>query len=150
MPYIFKKKETGAKTTVSMSAGRIAEPGIPLDVHGDVVEISDPEQHAMVIAASGRGKTRRILFPAVVLAARAGRSLVINDPKAEIYRATSNEVRRCGYEVRVAQLKQDKKLTEVDGKNNPIYQEAWDLYKDFCRKAKDIAGDLARAKKKER
>ena len=113
MPYIFKKKETGAKTTVSMSAGRIAEPGIPLDVHGDVVEISNPEQHAMVVAASGRGKTRRILFPAVVLAARAGRSLVINDPKAEIYRATSNEVRRCGYEVRVLDLR------------NPLCGDRW-------------------------
>ena len=58
------------------------------------VAISEPENHCMVSGVSGKGKTRRELYPTVILSARAGRSMVIADMKGEIYRNTAEEVRR--------------------------------------------------------
>lgn len=106
MAYIlnsFSKSKPGH--TVGLFDVRVKNPGIPLNVEGKTVSLSDSEQHTMVIGSSGRGKTRRVLYPSVILAARAGRSMIINDPKGEIYRATANEVRRCGHRVKVLNLR---------------------------------------------
>lgn len=79
--------------------------GIPLDVDGGYVYTSDVETHCMVCGASGRGKTRRVIYPFVVMSARAGRSLVIADMKGEIHRNTAAEVKRCGHDVKVINLR---------------------------------------------
>lgn len=72
----------------------------------------------------------------------------------KVYKSALDELEEEGNNVSVikliGQLIQDKKLTEDDGKNNQIYQQALDHFKDFCRKAKTIASDLARAQKKEK
>ena len=72
----------------------------------------------------------------------------------KVYKSALEELEEEGNNVSVikliGQLIQDKKLTEDDGKNNQIYQQALDHFKDFCRKKKTIASDLARAQKKEK
>ena len=44
--------------------------------------------HSLIIAATRSGKTRRIILQTVVQIARSGESLVINDPKGELYLIT--------------------------------------------------------------
>lgn len=83
--------------------------GIPLDSEGLMVWMSNPEYHALICGASGIGKTRRVLYPAVVLSARAGHSMIISDMKGEIYRHTADEVRRCGLDVKVVNLRNPSK-----------------------------------------
>ena len=91
--------------TESVDAQKTEESGIPLDFKDGRVAMSNPETHCMVCGASGLGKTRRMLYPAVTLSARAGRSMVIADLKGEIYRHTANEVRRCGHDIKVINLR---------------------------------------------
>lgn len=86
-------------------APRTEESGIPLDFLDGRVAISNPETHCMICGASGLGKTRRMLYPAVTLSARAGRSMVIADLKGEIFRNTASEVRRCGHDIKVINLR---------------------------------------------
>ena len=91
--------------TVDMNGKRIALSGIPLDVDGDSVSISDPEHHCFICGASGMGKSRRLIFPTIDLSARSGHSLFVLDPKAEAYRNTANIVRKHGYDVKVVNLR---------------------------------------------
>ena len=95
--------------SVSMDYTRPKDSGIPLDVKDGKVAISEPENHCMVSGVSGKGKTRRELYPTVILSARAGRSMVIADMKGEIYRNTAAEVRRCGHDIRVINLRDPMK-----------------------------------------
>lgn len=91
--------------SAGLSSSKLDDSGIPLDVKDGKVAFSGPEAHCMVCGVSGRGKTRRELYPTVIMSARAGRSLVIADMKGEIYRNTASEVRRCGHDIKVINLR---------------------------------------------
>ena len=91
--------------SISINSKDLNESGIPLDVRGNEVAISKSENHCMICGVSGRGKTRRELYPTVVMAARAKRNIVVADMKGEIFRNTAEEVKRCGHEVKVINLR---------------------------------------------
>lgn len=91
--------------SAGLSSSRLEDSGIPLDVKDGKVVFSGPEAHCMVCGVSGRGKTRRELYPTVIMSARAGRSLIIADMKGEIFRNTASEVRRCGHDIKVINLR---------------------------------------------
>ena len=82
---------------VDVSSKIIPASGIPLDMRDGKVSISAPEHHCLVCGTSGRGKTRRVLYPTAILSARSGHSVIAVDPKGELYRHTANEIRRCGH-----------------------------------------------------
>ena len=105
MPYRIIKREKKPGLTVGLFDVRVPCSGIPLEVKGDRVFLSPEEQHAMIVGSSGRGKTRRAIYPSVILSARAGHSLIVLDPKGEIYRHTAAEVRKCGLDVKVLNLR---------------------------------------------
>lgn len=104
MPYTLKRRERPG-SVVGIKDQNVEKSGVPLDVNGDRVTLSPPDNHCIVIAASGRGKTRRVMYPSVILSARAHHSIVCLDPKGEIYRATAAEVRKCGLDVKVLNLR---------------------------------------------
>ena len=62
---------------------------------------SEKENHVGVIASTRLGKTTSYVIPTVVSFARAKnkKSMVISDPKGEIYRRTSAVLKKEGYEV---------------------------------------------------
>ncbi len=95
----------GKHHTVDIRDSKIGYSGIPLDVRGSLVSTSDSDKHCMICGVSGKGKTRRELYPTVVMSARASRSMVIADMKGEIYRNTANEVKRCGLGIKVINLR---------------------------------------------
>ena len=92
-------------SSVSIKDKNPEDSGIPLDFRDGKAVLSNAENHCMICAVSGKGKTRRELYPSVVMSARAGRSIVIADMKGEIFRNTSEEVRRCGHEIAVINLR---------------------------------------------
>ena len=71
----------GGIVTVSMTADHLEQSGIPLDIKDGRVAISPPEHHCMIYGVSGKGKSRRIIYPTVLMSARAGHSIVCVDPK---------------------------------------------------------------------
>lgn len=60
--------------------------------------------HTLVIGSTGSGKTQSIVLPQIKLSARAGESLVVSDPKGELYKRTANILEKEGFKVSVVNL----------------------------------------------
>ena len=75
--------------------------GVPLLMKNDKILVDNGEYHNLVIGATGSGKTQTIIFPTVEILAKHKESMIITDPKGEIYENTSNMLREKGYDVLV-------------------------------------------------
>ena len=73
--------------------------GIPLINDGKTLWVDDGEYHNLIIGSTGSGKTQCIIFPMVQVLAKHGESMVITDPKGEIYEKTSEMLRKRGYNI---------------------------------------------------
>ncbi len=73
--------------------------GVPLLYKGDRVFVDNGENHTLVIGATGSGKTQTVIFPTVKILAKKRESMIITDPKGEIFEETSNMLRARGYQV---------------------------------------------------
>lgn len=99
-----KEKEIQAEKSVSMvrqSDNKTEVAGIPLMMKKDQIWVDNGEYHNLVIGATGSGKTQTIIFPTVEVLAKKRESMIITDPKGEIYEQTSNMLRDKGYNVLV-------------------------------------------------
>ncbi len=75
------------------------EAGIPLILNEKEMWIDNGEYHSLVIGATGSGKTQTVVLPQVYSLAKAKESMIITDPKGEIYEKTSNMLRARGYQI---------------------------------------------------
>ena len=73
--------------------------GIPIVVTEKEMWVDDGEYHSLIIGATGSGKTQGVVFPQVHSLAKAKESMIITDPKGEIYEETSNMLRKRGYQI---------------------------------------------------
>ena len=73
--------------------------GVPLIIKDNEIWVDDGEYHSLVIGATGSGKTQTVIFPTVELLAKNHESMIITDPKGEIYEQTSNMLRDKGYNI---------------------------------------------------
>ena len=73
--------------------------GIPLILNKETMWVDDSEYHSLVIGATGSGKTQAVIFPQVHSLAKAKESMIITDPKGEIYEKTANMLRARGYQI---------------------------------------------------
>ncbi|MBQ8659625.1 MAG: type IV secretory system conjugative DNA transfer family protein [Bacilli bacterium] len=73
--------------------------GIPLVNDGKKLWVDNGEYHNLVIGATGSGKSQTIVEPLVELLIKKGESMIITDPKGELYRAASDYLRERGYNV---------------------------------------------------
>ena len=90
------KKELVAVTASSPTANA---GGIPLINDGKTIWVDDGEYHNLIIGSTGSGKTQTVIFPMVQSLAKHGESMVITDPKGEIYEKTSEMLRARGYNI---------------------------------------------------
>ncbi|MDD6224306.1 MAG: type IV secretory system conjugative DNA transfer family protein [bacterium] len=99
-----KEKEIKGEEKVKMvhqDADFTTAAGVPLLMKNNQIWVDDGEYHNLVIGATGSGKTQTIIFPTVELLAKNRESMIITDPKGEIYEQTSNMLRDKGYNVLV-------------------------------------------------
>lgn len=61
--------------------------------------VDNGESHTLVIGATGSGKTKSVVDPLVYSLAKAKESMIITDPKGEIYKEHSNMLRDRGYNI---------------------------------------------------
>ena len=73
--------------------------GVPLMLKEDGMWVDNGEYHNLVIGATGSGKTQTVIFPTVESLAKKGESMIITDPKGEIYEKTSEMLRARGYNI---------------------------------------------------
>lgn len=76
-------------------------------------------RHIAVFGASGTMKSRAVIRNALFQAIQRGESVVITDPKAELYNDTSELYRKHGYEVKVFNLV------------NPAHGDSWNCMADL-------------------
>ena len=73
--------------------------GVPLIIKQNEMWVDNGEYHTLVIGATGSGKTQTVILPTVKNLAKAGESMIITDPKGEIYEKTSEMLREKGYQI---------------------------------------------------
>ena len=80
--------------------------GIPLINNGKEIWVDNGEYHNLVIGSTGSGKTETIVKPMVNLLAKKGESMVITDPKGEIYKYSATYLKKQGYKIIVLNFRE--------------------------------------------
>lgn len=73
--------------------------GIPLINDGKSIWVDNGDSHNIVIGSTGAGKTQDIVHPMVKVLAKNGESMIITDPKAEIYKEHAGLLKALGYNI---------------------------------------------------
>lgn len=83
--------------------------GVTLLNDGTEMWVDTGENHSIVIGATASGKTTAIVNPLVMNLAKAGESIVLTDPKAELYEEHANMLKDYGYDVIVLNFREPEK-----------------------------------------
>ena len=73
--------------------------GVPLILNDKEMWVDNSEYHSLVIGATGSGKTQTVILPLVHSLAKKKESMIITDPKGEIYEKTSVMLKKKGYQI---------------------------------------------------
>ncbi len=83
--------------------------GIPLVNDGKHLWVDNGEYHNLVIGSTGSGKSQTVVEPMVELLIKKGESMIITDPKGELYRAAAGYMRERGYNVVVLNFREPQR-----------------------------------------
>ncbi len=95
--------------------------------------------HALVIGATGSGKTTTFINPMIqcIAAANLGSSMIMTDPKGELFDLHSGFLKQQGYEVMVLDLRD----TYSSSRWNPL-EPIWDAYQEYRKAGDNIIAHL--------
>ncbi len=112
--------------------------GIPLITSKEEVWVDDGESHSLIIGSTGSGKTQMIVHPLIKILAKKGETMIMTDPKGELYEENAAMLIEKGYNIILLNLR------------NPAKGNAWNpltipykLYKEGNDKAHELLNDLA-------
>ncbi len=113
--------------------------GVVMINDGKTMWVDDSEYHTLIIGQSGSGKTTALVDPQVYSLSKNGESMIITDPKGEIYRKHANRLKKLGYKTIVINFR------------NPREGNAWNpltipyrMYKQGkTDKAKELLEDIS-------
>jgi type IV secretion system protein VirD4 len=83
--------------------------GIPLINKGNEIWVDNGEYHNLVIGATGSGKTECVVKPLVNILSKKGESMVITDPKGEIYEYCGEYLKSQGYKIIILNFREPEK-----------------------------------------
>lgn len=91
--------------------------------------------HSLIIGATGSGKTTTFINPMIQLigAAKKGSSMIMTDPKGELFDMHSEFLVQQGYQVRVLDLRD----TYSSSRWNPL-GTLWDMYQEYVNAGKGM------------
>ena len=73
--------------------------GVPLVNDGKEMWVDNGSFHTLVIGSTGNGKSQCVVEPMIESLGRKGESMIITDPKGELYRDHANFLRDKGYNI---------------------------------------------------
>ena len=117
--------------------------GVPvravLDKKGKLVGNFKPGVHALVIGATGSGKTTTFINPMIQLigATNCGSSMIMTDPKGELFDLHSGFLKSRGYNVLVLDLRD----TYSSSRWNPL-EPIWDAYQEYLKAGSGIIAHI--------
>ena len=118
---------------------KVTQDGIPvraiLDKKNHLQVNFYPGAHSLVIGATGSGKTTTFINPMIQLLAStaAGSSMIMTDPKGELFDLHSAYLESRGYKVLLLDLRD----TYASSRWNPL-EGIWDLYQEYVQAGKEI------------
>lgn len=113
--------------------------GIPIINDGVNMWVDDGSYHSLIIGSTGSGKTQSMVLPLVKILAKHGESMIITDPKGEIYEQTANMLKSKGYNVILLNFRDPQKGNAW----NPLALP-YSLYHEGNKdKANELLDDLA-------
>ena len=94
-----------------------------------------PGAHALVMGSTGSGKTTTFINPMIQLigATNCGSSMIMTDPKGELFSLHSKFLKERGYDVLLLDLRD----TYSSSRWNPL-ESVWDMYQDYINAGKGI------------
>lgn len=103
-----RESEQSEPPAFSMKRGGVV---LGMKKEGDTEQIYyvGDDTHTLTIGATRSGKTRSVVLQSICTIALAGESLIISDPKAELYHYSAPFLRRMGYEVVALDFKNPEK-----------------------------------------
>lgn len=121
-------------------ASEVSKDGVPvravLDSRGKELEVNVcPGAHSLVIGATGSGKTTTFINPMIQIIAEtsSGSSMIMTDPKGELFSLHSRKLQLQGYDVKVLDLRD----TYSSYRWNPL-ESIWNMYQDYVEAGKGI------------
>ena len=120
-------------------ADTLEHAGIPIISDGKKMWVDDGEAHNIVVGATGSGKTQIVVFPMIRILAKAGESMILTDPKGELYEGTAGMLKEKGYNIIVLNFRDPQRGNAWNPMNLPykLYQEG------NTDKAVELLDDLA-------
>ena len=113
--------------------------GTPLMYKKDNIWVDNGENHTLVIGATGSGKTQTVILPTVKVLSKKGESMIITDPKGEIYEKTSVMLREKGYQILLLNFRDPQNGNSWNPMTLP-----YNMYKSGAQdKAIELLDDLA-------
>ena len=79
--------------------------GMPVIGDGDELYVDASDTHSLIIGSTGSKKTRLFAMPMLETFRKAGESVVVSDPKGELYDLTAAKFDEAGYKVYVINLR---------------------------------------------
>ena len=124
---------------ILMSEDKTDAAGVVLMMNKKEWYVDNSENHTLVIGATASGKTTSVVDPLVNTLAKKGESMVLTDPKGEIYKNHAAMLKEKGYNVIVLNFRDPVKGSSWNPLTLP-YQ----LYKDGnVDKATELLDDVA-------
>lgn len=119
--------------------------GVPILGYENTVYVDAQDTHTLIVGSTGSKKTRLLVMPTVRLLGWGNESMIISDPKAEIYYRTAGELEAQGYRVVVLNFREP----DVGDTWNPLHIP-YTFYKDgnidrACEMVNDIAKNIIAA-----
>ncbi|MHB8740004.1 MAG: type IV secretory system conjugative DNA transfer family protein, partial [Coriobacteriia bacterium] len=136
-------------SAVTWSPGTAPAPGVSGFVIGatpaergrkETYYLSGSEGHVLVIGSTGSGKTRRIVLPSIYALGELGESMVIPDPKGELYLTTCEHLKTKGYRVDTIDLRDPSRSVQW----SPLDLIVDLIWSDEIAHAEDMAHELAK------
>ncbi len=113
--------------------------GFPIINDGERIWLDDKESHNLVIGSTGSGKTQDVVFPLTKSLIKKGESMIITDPKGEIYAETAGLLKERGYKIVVLNFREPQRGNTW----NPLALP-YKLYKEGnVDKAMELLDDVA-------
>ncbi|MBQ3475883.1 MAG: type IV secretory system conjugative DNA transfer family protein [Bacilli bacterium] len=83
--------------------------GVPVIYDKDSAYIDDSNMHTLVIGATGSGKTAGVINPTMKMLMKAKESIIVTDPKGEIYEDNYKLLKDLGYQIIVLNFREPQK-----------------------------------------